>query len=62
MTPPASGGGSWTETVLYSFLDGSNGNRRYAGVAIDNAETRTRVIQRKLRDVEGVEDTPALLS
>jgi DNA recombination protein RmuC len=28
---------------------------------IDKAETRTRVIQRKLRDVEGAENTPALL-
>jgi DNA recombination protein RmuC len=32
-----------------------------AQTTIDKAETRTRVIQRKLRDVEGVENTQGLL-
>jgi DNA recombination protein RmuC len=31
-----------------------------AQTTIDKAETRTRVIQRKLRDVEGIENTPSL--
>lgn len=35
LTPPASPGGTWTETVLYSFTGGSDGEAP-AGVAIGN--------------------------
>jgi uncharacterized repeat protein (TIGR03803 family) len=34
LTPPAAPGGSWTETVLYSFTGVSDGATPYAGVAI----------------------------
>ncbi len=34
LTPPASPGGSWTETVLYSFTGGTDGADPVAGLAI----------------------------
>ena len=34
LTPPASPGGAWTETVLHSFTGGSDGERPTAGVVI----------------------------
>lgn len=34
LTPPASPGGAWTETVLHNFAGGSDGANLYAGVAI----------------------------
>jgi uncharacterized repeat protein (TIGR03803 family) len=34
LTPPAVPGGAWTETVLYSFAGGSDGQSPVAGVAI----------------------------
>lgn len=34
LSPPASPGGTWTETVLYSFTGGSDGLSPSAGVAI----------------------------
>ena len=36
LTPPASPGGAWTESVLYSFQGGSDGSGPNAGVAIGN--------------------------
>jgi uncharacterized repeat protein (TIGR03803 family) len=37
LTPPASPGSPWTETVLYNFTGGSDGGEPLAGVAIDNS-------------------------
>lgn len=34
LTPPASSGGAWTETVLYSFTGGDDGSQPNGGVAI----------------------------
>lgn len=34
LTPPASSGGTWTETVLYSFTGGSDGSEPLGGVVI----------------------------
>ena len=34
LTPPASHGGAWAETVLYNFTGGSDGGRPFAGVVI----------------------------
>jgi uncharacterized repeat protein (TIGR03803 family) len=35
LTPPATSGGSWTETVIYSFAAGSNNTAGAAGLGID---------------------------
>jgi uncharacterized repeat protein (TIGR03803 family) len=37
LTPPASPGGSWTETVLYSFQSNGDGNSPLANVIFDKA-------------------------
>jgi uncharacterized repeat protein (TIGR03803 family) len=37
LTPPASPGNSWTETVLHSFTGGTDGGQPLAGVVIDNS-------------------------
>lgn len=37
LTPPAAQGGSWTESVIYSFTLGSDGGVPYAGVISDAA-------------------------
>ena len=37
LTPPASPGGQWTETVLHSFAGGTDGASPFAGVAIGSA-------------------------
>lgn len=34
MTPPASAGGSWVQTVLYNFTAGSDGGYSSGGVVI----------------------------
>jgi len=34
LTPPASPGGTWTETVLYNFMGGSDGSTASAGVIV----------------------------
>jgi len=34
LTPPAGSGGTWTETVLYSFTDGTDGGYPSAGVVL----------------------------
>jgi len=35
-TPPATKGGAWTETILYSFTGGADGSQPYAGVTLNN--------------------------
>jgi uncharacterized repeat protein (TIGR03803 family) len=35
LAPPASAGGAWTETVLYSFMGGSDGSNPVAGLIFD---------------------------
>ncbi len=35
LTPPASAGGTWTETVLYAFTGGSDGANPQAGLILD---------------------------
>jgi uncharacterized repeat protein (TIGR03803 family) len=35
LTPPANSGGTWTETVVYSFLGGGDGNISYATLTAD---------------------------
>jgi uncharacterized repeat protein (TIGR03803 family) len=35
LTPPRSGGGAWTQSVLYSFTGGNDGGDPLAGVIID---------------------------
>ncbi|HEV8016311.1 MAG TPA: choice-of-anchor tandem repeat GloVer-containing protein [Stellaceae bacterium] len=37
LSPPASPGGAWTETVIYSFLGGTNGNDPAAGLLAKKA-------------------------
>ena len=37
LTPPASPGGSWTETVLYSFQSSGDGNSPLANVIFDKS-------------------------
>lgn len=37
LAPPASPGGTWTETALYSFTGGMDGANPYAGVVLDSA-------------------------
>jgi len=37
MTPPASGTGQWTETILHNFTSGSDGSNPTAGVFLDSA-------------------------
>ena len=34
LTPPASPGGPWTDSVLHSFVGGTDGDRPYAGVVL----------------------------
>jgi hypothetical protein len=36
LTPPAHGGGSWTETVLYSFTGGDDGSVPYSNLIFDS--------------------------
>jgi len=36
LTPPASAGGAWAETVLYSFAGGENGGEPAGGLVIDS--------------------------
>jgi uncharacterized repeat protein (TIGR03803 family) len=36
LTPPASPGGAWTETILYSFTGGNDGGAPTRGLAIDS--------------------------
>jgi uncharacterized repeat protein (TIGR03803 family) len=36
LTPPATAGAAWTETVLYSFTGGSDGGAPYAGLIADS--------------------------
>lgn len=36
LTPPASAGGAWTETVLYSFTGGTNGASPSGSLAVDS--------------------------
>ena len=36
LSPPATAGGAWTETVLYAFTGGSDGATPYAGVIADS--------------------------
>jgi uncharacterized repeat protein (TIGR03803 family) len=37
LSPPATQGGAWTETVLYSFTGGADGGHPYAGLIQDSA-------------------------
>jgi uncharacterized repeat protein (TIGR03803 family) len=37
LTPPATSGGAWTESVLYSFKGGSDGANPYAGLIFDGS-------------------------
>ena len=37
LSPPAAGGGTWTETVLYRFQGGSDGSNPNAGLTIDSS-------------------------
>jgi uncharacterized repeat protein (TIGR03803 family) len=39
LTPPATGGGSWTEQVLYSFTGGGDGSTPLAPLIADKAGT-----------------------
>jgi uncharacterized repeat protein (TIGR03803 family) len=34
LTPPSSAGGAWTETTLYNFAGGTDGNAPFTGVVI----------------------------
>ena len=35
LTPPSTSGGNWTESILWSFGGGTDGNYPYAGLIMD---------------------------
>ena len=37
LTPPSTSGGNWTESVLWSFGNGSDGATPEAGLVVDNS-------------------------
>ena len=36
LTPPAAGSGAWTESVLYTFTGGKDGNGAWGGILASN--------------------------